>query len=66
MILYVTKNLISKDIFNCTATFQGWTIAASSEFIPHMVFKYFESSTMNPDDTTSMKGYVGWSLSGKI
>ena len=61
MILYVTKNLISKDIFNCTATFQGWTIAASSEFIPHMVFKYFES-----DDGRSMKGYVGWSLSGKV
>merc|ERR1719361_1775542 len=36
----------------------GWTIAASSEFIPHMVFKYFQS-----DDGKSMKGYVGWSLS---
>merc|ERR1739844_401279 len=39
----------------------GWTIAQSSEFIPHMVFKYFESN-----DTSSMKGYVRHSLSGKI
>ena len=59
MILYI--KMISKSIISYAAIFQGWTIAASSEFIPHMVFKYFQS-----DDGKSMKGYVGWSLSGKV
>ena len=62
MILYIKiGTILSKSIFSHAVIFQGWTIAASSEFIPHMVFKYFGSN-----DTSSMVGYVNYTLSGKM
>ena len=39
--------------------FQGWTIALSSEFIPHMVYKFFAS------DNGTLENYLEHTLSGK-
>ena len=61
-------------------SFKGWTIALASEFLPHLVYKYFESpkqwnDTICENDTIvdtgdnckySMKGYVNYSLSSKL
>ena len=39
--------------------FQGWTIALSSDFIPHMVYKFFAS------DNGTLDNYLEHTLSGK-
>ena len=40
--------------------FQAMTIALSSDFIPHMVYKWMKSPTGN------LQGYIRWSVTGEL